>query len=176
MKIEIEEIHLNGLNLKVFTEQDAVDYCSLNNINSDDIIILNLWNNELTDISGIKLFKNLEILYLNYNNIKSIKSLKNLTKLQQLYLDNNKLNNISVIKNLNNLEYLYIGNNEIKDISVIKDLNNLMILDIENLRLESDQVQYINQCLNLESLNCIDGFKDKFTAELINNNIELNNL
>ena len=172
----MNEIHLNNLKLKVFTEQDAEDYCQINNINSDSIIILNLYSNELTDISGIKLFKNLEELYLNYNSIKNINNLKNLTKLQQLYLDNNEITDISVIKYLINLEYLDIGNNYIKNISFVKNLNNLRILDIEGLQLQSNQAEYINQCSNLESLNCIDGFKDKSYLKLINNNIELNNL
>ena len=60
----MNKIELSNLYLKTFTEQDAVDYCFLNNINIDNIINLNLNNNKLTnDISGIKVFKNLK--YLN---------------------------------------------------------------------------------------------------------------
>ena len=53
-------LKLNSLQLKTFTEQDTEDYCLLNNINPNDIRIINLKNNQLTDISGIKLFKNLK--------------------------------------------------------------------------------------------------------------------
>ena len=59
----MKEIQLNDLELKTFTEQDASNYCLLNNINSYNIIILDLKGNELTDISGIKFFKNLKNLY-----------------------------------------------------------------------------------------------------------------
>jgi len=55
---------LTYLKLKTFTEQDTLDYCLLNNINPDKIIDLWLSHNQLTDISGIKLFKNLKKLNL----------------------------------------------------------------------------------------------------------------
>ena len=66
----MDTIYLNNLELKTFTELDASDYCQLNNIDSDSIIELNLYCNNLTDISGIKLFKNLKELYLFENKIK----------------------------------------------------------------------------------------------------------
>ena len=112
----MKEIILSFLELKTFTEQDALDYCQLNSINFDDITELDLSFNELTDISGVKLFKN--------------------------------------------LKYLYIAENKLKDISVLKDLNNLEFLDIENLELESDQIQYIKSLKNLKELWCKNGFKD----------------
>ena len=90
----MKEIQLSYLDLKTFTEQDAEDYCQINNINSENITELYLNDNELTDISGIKLFKNVE--YLN--------------------IDNNKIEDISVLKDLINLKELVIRNNEITDI------------------------------------------------------------
>ena len=126
----MREIILSKLNLKTFTEQDAFDYCLLNSLNSDNIIILYLSFNNLTDISGIKLFKNLETLWLY----------------------DNKITDISVLKNLNKLEDLNISNNQITDISVIQHLNNLERLDIVNLELESDQFKYINSLLKILKL------------------------
>ena len=72
----MKEINLNNLQLKTFTEQNVIDYCSINNINPDNIIELYLSINKLTDISGIKLFKNLNTLSLNSNKIKNISVLK----------------------------------------------------------------------------------------------------
>ena len=129
----MKEIKLNNLNLKTLTEQDILDYCQLNNINSDNIIILNLQDSEFTDISGIKLFKNLETLFIGYN--------------------------------------------KIKDISVIKDLINLKILGIEDLNLNSSQINHINSCKNLKKLYCYNGFKDMFILQKIKiliQNIKLN--
>jgi len=112
-------IDLENLQLKTFTEQDASDYCSINNINPNEVILLNLSNNELTDISGIKLFKNLGYLSIKENLIK----------------------NISIIQYLNNLETLNISELELESDQIqyikklfcrngFKDMNILKQLDI----------------------------------------------
>ena len=141
-------INLEELKLKTFTEQDAKDYCQINNINSNDITVLSLFNNYLTDISGIKLFKNIE----------------------RLNLYNNELKDISVIKNLNNIKVLNIAyNSKLTDISVIQYLNSLEYLDIEDLRLESDQIEYIKLLKNLEILYSPRGFKDMSVLNQLKN-------
>ena len=146
-------IELYNLQLKTFTEQDALDYCSINNINPNDITLLSLSFNKLTDIIGIKIFKNLEELYISYNNIT----------------------NISNLKNLNNLKRLYLNNNKIKDISIIQYFKNLEKLNIGYLKLESDQIQYINSLNNLKTLQCINGFKDISVLNQLNKNLKILN-
>ena len=171
-------------------------YCFLNNINPDNIIVLILDYNNLTDISGIKLFKNTERLWLAYNNTQiDISVLKDLNNIKDLDLSNNKITDISVIKNLKNLMILNISNNEIEDISVlknlkklkklilynnqitdisvIKNLNNLEFLDIDYLKLESDQIKYINSLNNLKELWCNKGFKDMSVLDKLNDNIRV---
>ena len=169
----MNKINLKDLELKTFTEQDALDYCQINNINPNRTAYLDLGNNKLTDISDLKIFKNLQYLYLYNNKIKDISMIKYLNNLKWLSLDSNEISDISVLKSLNNLENLYIGNTEIKDISVIKNLKKLELLDIDNLRLESDQIQYINSCKNLEILICINGFKDMSIIKKLNKNIDI---
>jgi len=144
-------IDLYSLKLITFTEQDALDYCLLNNINSNNIKTLYLNSNELTDISGVKLFKNLEILSLGFNEITDI----------------------SVIKNLKNLKQLYLDDNKVEDIFVLNYLNNIEVLDIKNLQLESDQIQYINSLKNLKYLYCYNGFKDMSVTKQLNKNINI---
>jgi len=146
----MNKINLRGLELKVFIEQDALDYCQLNDINLSDITELDLSWNKLTDISGIKLFKNLK--YLD--------------------LDNNELTDIFVLKDLNFLEFLGLSNNNIKDISIVKNLTNLKALNINDLKLRSNQIQYINSCKNLKELICnYNGFKNKSVLKQLNKNI-----
>ena len=147
----MNEINLNNLQLKTFTEQDAFDYCLLNNLNPDNITELTLNSNELTDISGIKLFKNLKDLYLWRNNITDI----------------------TVLKDLNKLEYLWLDSNKIKDISVIQYLKNLERLNIVELELKSDQIEYIKSLKNLKTLYCREGFKDMSVLNQLNNNIKV---
>ena len=144
-------LYLTHLQLKTFTEQDVLDYCQINNINSNNIIQLFLWNNELTDISGVKLFKNVK----------------------HLYLENNNIIDISVVKNLNKLQNLDISNNQITDISSVQYLNNLQFLNISNLELKSDQIQYINSLKNLETLLCKNGFEDMSILNELKKNIEI---
>ena len=144
-------IWLNNLELKAFTEQDALDYCQINDINPDNITVLSLFNNKLTDILGVKLFKNLN----------------------ELNLFNNLITDISVFKYLTELKKLFLGNNKIKDISAIQYLNNLEILNIEDLKLESNQIQYINSLKNLKYLYCYNGFKDMSVTKQLNKNINI---
>ena len=87
----MNKIILSKLKLKTFTLQNAKDYCLLNNINPDSIKKLYLENNELTDISGVKLFKNLKELDLGHNEIIDISALKYLKNLKILILFNNNI-------------------------------------------------------------------------------------
>jgi len=147
----MNNLDLSHLKLKTFSEQDALDYCLLNNVNPDNIKELYLFNNELTDISGIKLFKNTE-----YLDIK-----------------NNQLTDISVLKDLNKLEILILNNNKLTDVSVIEYLNKLRYLDVNKLRLESNQIQYIKSLKNLNILYCVEGFKNISVLKQLNRNIEI---
>ena len=169
----MKEIELNSLKLKTFTEQNALDYCQINNLNSNNIKELSLWNNELTDISEIKIFKNLEELNLCFNKIKDISVLKDLNKLQDLNISYNKITDISVLKDLNKLETLDISNNEITDISIIMNFKNLKTLDISYLELESDQIKYIKSLKNLAYLWCKKGFKNISGLNQLNKNIKV---
>ena len=164
-------INLPNLELKTFTEQDVSDYCLLNDINPDNIIELYLRNNELTDISGIKLFKNLE--YLHFNKIKNISVLKYLVNLKELNIGDNEIKDIRVLKNLINLKWLYINNNKVSDISVLKYLNKLKYLDLRYLELESDLFKYIKNLNNLKDLWCYKGFKDMSIINQLNRNINI---
>ena len=147
----MNKIELQNIFLKTFTEQNAIDYCQINNINPEDITELYLNDNELTDISGVKPFKNLIILTLHKNYITDI----------------------SCLKDLKNLNILSLSDNQITDISVLKDLNKLKQLNIDNLQLDSNQFKYIKNLKNLEDLVCEYGFKDIKVLKQLNSNIKL---
>jgi len=168
----MNEINLKNLKLKTFTEQDALDYCQINNINIEDITVINLDNNELTDISGIRLFKNLEVLWLGVNKLTDIKIIKKLKNLEVLHLNkNNELKDISVLKDLINIKKLNIFYTAVKNISFIQYLKDLKLLNIIGLELESNQIQYIKSLNNLEILYCKNGFKDMSVTDQLNKNI-----
>ena len=169
----MNRIDLSNLKLKTFAEQNISDYCLLNNINPDDIRIINLKNNQLTDISGIKIFKNLNELYLNINRLSNISVFKYLTELKKLDIGYNDLTDIPVLKNLTELVDLDISYNQISNISAVQYLDNLQHLGIINLKLKFNQTQYINKCKNLKYLFCENGFKDMSAVKQINKNIEI---
>ena len=106
----MKKIFLDSLKLKTFTEQDALDYCSIDNINPNDITELFLSFNKLTDITGIKIFKNLKLLYLTQNKLTDISVLKDLNKLIDISISNNKIKDISLIQYLTKIKYLNICN------------------------------------------------------------------
>ena len=125
----MNKINLGNLELKTFIEQNALDYCQLNNINSDNIIELILYENKLTDISGVKIFKNLKILWISGNNISDISVIKNLNRLEYLGINYLELESdqIQYINNLNNLKILY-GGKGFKNMSVLKQINKKIII------------------------------------------------
>ena len=116
-------INLEKLQLKTFTEQDALDYCQINNINPDNITELYFQNNELTDISGVKLFKNLEYLDIKNNEIKDISVIKKLKNLQYLRISSLRLKSdqIKHINNIKSLKTLYC----IRGFENMSDVNKL---------------------------------------------------
>ena len=60
---------------------------------------------------------------------------------------------------------------------MIYNLKNLKYLSINNLLLESDQIQYIKQCKNLQHLWCRKGFKNMSVLnELKDINIYINKM
>ena len=108
--------------------------------NLDSIKTLNLWSNNLEDISIIAEMPSLEVISLNGNNIKDIKALKNLKNLKELYLQDNKIsdfNQIEFLKNCKKLEILNLSENPIsqqqnysqKILSILPNLKKLDDLD-----------------------------------------------
>ena len=102
----MNKINLRNLELKTFTEQDVLDYCLLNNLIPENIKILDLSFNKLKKISGIKLFKNLEILIVGYNKITNLSFLNNLNKLIYIDIDGLKLKSdqIKYIENCHSIK------------------------------------------------------------------------
>ena len=119
--------NLTGLNL---WDNNISDISVLANLTN--LISLGLSQNSISDISVLSNLTNLEILYLWGNSISDISVLSNLTNLTKLYLDRNSISSISPLSNLTNLTYLYLSQNSISDISVLSNLTNLTELNIRN--------------------------------------------
>ena len=124
IKEETEDISINNK----FLNND--DLKVLTKIPLNNLTILNLENNSLTQISCLKNcnFNNLLILNLNNNGIEDISVFGNdkFNNLQALTLRNNAIKDISVFgkKKFNSLRQLDLRNNCIEDISVFDSWKN----------------------------------------------------
>ncbi len=105
--------------------------------NFEKIKNLNLWGNELDDVSILRELPNVEVLSLSVNKISSLKDFAHSKKLTELYLRKNGISDLTEIKYLKHLEFLrvlWLWDNPCAEHQyyrqyVIKTLPNLVKLD-----------------------------------------------
>lgn len=96
-----------------------------------NILEIDLYKNNITDISNISNLPKLEYLQLGNNKINDISALQNLDSLTDLNIFNNQVSDISIVSQMPNLERLYLHKNNITDISAVANLTKLQELYIE---------------------------------------------
>ena len=123
----------------------------------DDITTLNLsqkniasfMNNREVNFSDIP---NLKKLNLSYNWMTYTYDIRLFTNLEELYLNDNKIDDISFCEFLPSLKILNCENNEITYITSLKKCHNLKIL-----KLSLNKIQYLTSTLNIfKSLNLLE--------------------
>ena len=123
----------------------------------DDITTLNLskkniasfMNNRDVNFSEIP---NLKKLNLSYNWMTYTYDIRLFTNLEELYLNDNKIDDISFCEFLPSLKILNCENNEITYITSLKKCHNLKIL-----KLSLNKIQYLTSTLNIfKSLNLLE--------------------
>lgn len=115
------------------------DFLSMRTKNSrlDQIKTLNLWGNDLSDVSILAELPNIEIISLSLNKITSLSAFKNMKHLKELYLRKNQIADIKEIEGLRlctNLKILTLIENPITEIpnyrqTIIESLPQLTKLD-----------------------------------------------
>ncbi|AFM05521.1 Leucine Rich Repeat (LRR)-containing protein [Bernardetia litoralis DSM 6794] len=150
-----------------------------------EIIGLNLFYRDITNISFLLNLRELEILRISYNKIKDISILSELAKSKVLNISNNYVSDISSLSNLKTLEVLFANHNEIFDVSPLLDLHRLKFLDLshnflsnlfalsnltqlEDLRLNYNRIYDISF---LSSLSNLTNLKNLKTLDLSLNEI-----
>ena len=88
---------------------------------------------QITDITGIERFINLQELDCNFNAVEDISGLAGLTQLKRLSLGGNRLSDISVLAGLTKLEGLEIFGNSIRDIRPLSGLASLRSLHLSSM-------------------------------------------
>ena len=87
----------------------------------------------ITSLSGLSVFENLKILNLSGNQISDLSEIGRLTNLTELNLENNQISDIGPLKVLSSLKRLDLnGNGDISDISPITGLTNVVMLDLRS--------------------------------------------
>ena len=116
----------------------------------ESIRTLNLWGNNIDDISLIEEMPSLEIVSLAVNKIRTLKPFANLQNLKELYLRRNLISNLNEIKyltNCENLNILWLSENPISEnpnyrsvvIGVLPQLvklDDIVITDEERIKAE----------------------------------------
>lgn len=97
---------------------------------NNQIVILDLSENQISNIEPLKNLKSLESLYLYDNQISNIEPLIELKSLTTLSLFSNQITDIEPLKGLKSLRLLYLDNNQISNIEPLKELKSLVILGL----------------------------------------------
>ncbi|MBT5987024.1 MAG: hypothetical protein HOG70_00510, partial [Elusimicrobiaceae bacterium] len=86
---------------------------------------LNLYDNQIKDLTPLAGLINLEKLILNYNQIEDLTPLAGLTNLEKLFSSNNQIKDLTPLDGLINLEKLILNYNQIEDLTPLAGLTNL---------------------------------------------------
>ena len=139
------------------TEDLIIANSDSQNEDLEDITKLNLskkniasfMNNREVDFSEIPNLKNLN---LSYNWMTYTYDIRLFTNLEEVYLNDNKIDDISFCEFLPSLKILNCENNEITYITSLKKCRNL-----KTLKLSLNKIQYLNSTLNIfKSLNLLE--------------------
>ena len=95
------------------------------------LTLLNAFNRQITDLTGLEHATQLKELELNRNQISDLSPLTGLTQLERLLLRSNQISDVSPLAGLVNLEMLRLAENPITDTAPLASLTQLVDVDIE---------------------------------------------
>lgn len=107
------------------------------------------WN-EITDLSPLRGFNDLEKISFSGNNVLDISVLGNLKNLKNITAINNKIENVDVLSNLD-IKYICLDGNNISNINVVSNWTNLVDMSFANNVIEN--VPDFSKLGNLETVN-----------------------
>jgi Leucine-rich repeat (LRR) protein len=99
----------------------------------------------ITSLFGIEHLKHVVLLDLSNNELTDIADLWNLTRLEELYLANNEIGYIDVLSNLQNLRILDLSGNQIDDISPLFELQHLEYLNLIGNKIPKKQIEHLKK-------------------------------
>jgi len=165
--------YLTRLEFLDVSQNNITDLTTFGFENLTNLTELQLWHNEITDISALSGLVSLDNLSLYNNRISDISALSGLTALTILRLHNNEIADISALSGLVLLRSLDLNRNQITDISIVSGLSTLLSLDLGNnqitaipsldeltslgsLFLSNNQIAYIQPLTELRWLSSLE--------------------
>ncbi|WP_299115299.1 T9SS type A sorting domain-containing protein [uncultured Winogradskyella sp.] len=144
-------------------------------------------NQNISDLTGIESFTNLEFLNCRHNSISNINISQNIN-LKTIWSNGNAISTIDTTQNID-LEYLEISNNELTNLDISQNINlknlrcsvnNINMLDVSQnsgliyLNFSNNQISNIDvtQNINLTHLTCSSNHLTSLDISQ-NNNLEL---
>ena len=93
---------------------------------------LNLWNNDISKIEGLKKFPNLLRLTLSSNELKNLRGINDSSSIRWLDASNNDVNSLEGLGGMPSLEWLDLHNNEFKNLIGMGTLPQLTFLNMRH--------------------------------------------
>lgn len=127
---------------------------------------LDLFGNDVTDLTPIAGLTSLHTLYLSYDKIVDISPIAGLVNLQDLSLDSNDIQDVSALAGLTKLQYLGIRYNKISDVSVLSNLTAL-----KSASVGGNQISDLSSLGDLPNLTQVIAYDNHLTQLPTWNNI-----
>ena len=161
--MELDTLHADRSEI---TDITGIGYCDNvivlglyeNNISSlepiskmSNLKILSIYSNNISDVSPLASNLNLETIILSNNNITDFSALSSLPKLRSLNLNSNPIQNFSGMLQMPYLKNIYLSNLETCDLSYVYGLENLWFFDAINSNLSD--ISELHTLINLYGLH-----------------------
>ena len=143
--------NIKGLETLILRDYDNIEFLS-EMTDIQNMTVLWLSGEQITDITPIRNCKNLTSLRLNDTNITDITPISSLIKLENLDLSNTKINDISSLETLNNLKSLNLEDTKIDRINCVSNMNKLDRLILRNTNV-SDMLPIVEASPNYMDLD-----------------------
>jgi Leucine-rich repeat (LRR) protein len=99
----------------------------------------------INSLYGIEHCRHVIILNLSNNEISDISELWYLTRLEELYLANNEIGYIDILSNLSGLRIIDLSGNQIDDISPLFELKHLEYLNLMGNKIRKEQIEQLKK-------------------------------
>ena len=116
-----------GITDRIITKEDV-----------EKITELNLSGKSIQNIEALKYMSQLNVLDLSNNEITDIRVIAELTELRELHLDGNKISNFDVLLGLDKLEVIYLDSDGAFDYSTLSQLTGLKELYVNGINIMSE--------------------------------------